>query len=220
MTGPTTGQTSGPVSGRQVVYLVRHGRTALNADGRLRGLLDPPLDQVGRAEVESLAAALARLPTKPARVMAGPLRRTHDTAIAIALATSAALVTDQRLIDRDYGPWTGQPTDEVRAQFGAALDPLPDAEPVTAVAARAQEVLNDTGRYPGGPIVLVSHDAVLRALLAAIEPSLGEPSGIRLRTASWSRLDPVGPEGQAGQDEVRWRVVRVDGDAAALGEAR
>ena len=32
------------------VFLARHGRTALNAEGRLRGLSDPPLDDVGLAE--------------------------------------------------------------------------------------------------------------------------------------------------------------------------
>ena len=36
-----------PTSGVERVYLARHGRTALNADGRLRGLSDPPLDDVG-----------------------------------------------------------------------------------------------------------------------------------------------------------------------------
>ena len=37
------------------VYLARHGRTALNADDRLRGLSDPPLDQVGIADAARLA---------------------------------------------------------------------------------------------------------------------------------------------------------------------
>jgi broad specificity phosphatase PhoE len=41
------------------VYLARHGRTALNAEGWLRGLRDPPLDEVGIAEACRLADALA-----------------------------------------------------------------------------------------------------------------------------------------------------------------
>lgn len=45
--------------GRQNLYLVRHAQTALNAAGRLRGLADPPLDDVGEAEAERLAAVLA-----------------------------------------------------------------------------------------------------------------------------------------------------------------
>jgi len=37
-------------AGTTRVYLALHGRTALNAEGRLRGLSDPPLDDIGVAE--------------------------------------------------------------------------------------------------------------------------------------------------------------------------
>ena len=40
-----------------MLYLVRHGRTDANAQGLLQGRLDPPLDDVGRAQ----AGAIARL---------------------------------------------------------------------------------------------------------------------------------------------------------------
>ena len=40
---------SAPTEHRAPVYLARHGRTALNAEGRLRGHLDPPLDDTGHA---------------------------------------------------------------------------------------------------------------------------------------------------------------------------
>ena len=43
------------MSGVDRVYLARHGRTALNAGGRLRGLSNPPLDSVGEAEAQRLA---------------------------------------------------------------------------------------------------------------------------------------------------------------------
>jgi broad specificity phosphatase PhoE len=42
------------------IYLVRHGRTKLNAAGVLRGHLDPPLDVVGRRQVRELGVALAQ----------------------------------------------------------------------------------------------------------------------------------------------------------------
>lgn len=197
--------------GERTVYLVRHGRTALNADGKLRGLLDPPLDHIGHTQVDELAAAFAHLGIKPTRVVAGPLQRTHDTARAIALASAAALVTDQRLIDRDYGPWTGQPTDEVRAQWGSDLADLPDAEPLPAVTTRALEVLADTREHAEGPVVLVSHDAVLSALLVALDPTLGRASTVHLDTASWSQLRQLG-------DDHQWCVVRIGGAASDLTE--
>lgn len=45
-----------------VVYLVRHGRTPLNADGVLRGRLDPPLDDAGRAEAADLGDLFIDVP--------------------------------------------------------------------------------------------------------------------------------------------------------------
>lgn len=200
------------VDPRHTVYLVRHGQTAFNAERRLRGLLDPPLDRAGHHQVEALAAAFARRPVPPARVMSSPLERAYQTATAIALASAAALVTEQRLVDRDYGPWTGQYAHDVRASFGADLDPLPGAESLAAVTARALEALDHADRRGDGPVVLVSHDAVLTALLVALDPNLGRPSKVTLATASWSQL--------TAHDAVvrRWRVARVGCDASTLGE--
>lgn len=55
------------------VYMVRHGRTALNAAGLLRGQLDPPLDRVGRLEAAQLAAVFVHREIEV--VVASPLRR-------------------------------------------------------------------------------------------------------------------------------------------------
>ena len=78
------------------VLLVRHGRTALNAENRLRGRLDPDLDEVGRAEVQAIAAELAAM--KPTRVVSSPLRRAVQTAEAIARQAGVRVVVDNGLI--------------------------------------------------------------------------------------------------------------------------
>lgn len=111
----------------RVVYVVRHGRTALNAEGRLRGHLDPPLDEVGLEEVCELGEAFAALPVRPARVVSGPLQRTRQTAEAIAGLCGIEICIEPRLVDRDYGPWTGAPSVDVQARFGSALADLPGA---------------------------------------------------------------------------------------------
>jgi len=162
---------AGPTNG--LVYLVRHGRTALNADGRLRGHLDPPLDEVGLAEVADLAHAFASLVERPCRVVAGPLARTRQTAQAIADLCGLSIEVEPRLIDRDYGPWTGEVTTRLTARFGEALEELPEAESIEEVAARGREVLDEQrALLRHGPVVLVAHDAVNRLLLADIDAEL------------------------------------------------
>ncbi|HWU48178.1 MAG TPA: histidine phosphatase family protein, partial [Humibacter sp.] len=45
---------------QQHLYLARHGQTVLNAEGRLRGLANPPLNEVGQAEAAALGLYLQR----------------------------------------------------------------------------------------------------------------------------------------------------------------
>ena len=99
------------------VYLARHGRTALNAEGRLRGLSDPPLDEVGIAEVAWLADVLAA--KHPTVVVCSPLQRAVATAQAIGTAAGVPVRIDARLNDRDYGPMTGRRRDEVERRYGS-----------------------------------------------------------------------------------------------------
>jgi glucosyl-3-phosphoglycerate phosphatase len=65
-----------------LVYLARHGQTALNESGALRGLLDPPLDETGWRQAALLGEALG--PRQPALVVASPLRRARETARPVA----------------------------------------------------------------------------------------------------------------------------------------
>ncbi len=168
------------------VYLARHGQTALNAEGRLRGLSDPPLDDAGLDEVQRLAQVLAS--KHPSVVISSPLGRAVATATAIAHAAHVASVVDARLNDRDYGPWTGNVKAEVLKQFGS-LDDAPGVEPSDAVSERAKaaffELLDE---FRTGPLVLVSHDAINRALLGALDPRLTD---IGQRTACWNQLSRV-----------------------------
>lgn len=174
------------------VFLVRHGRTALNAGGRLRGLSNPPLDEVGRAEVQRLARELAAF--APTVVISSPLQRAVSTAEAIGTAAGVQVVIDNRLNDRDYGPWTGEPRVEVEQRFGS-VDNAPGVEPSAAVSARALTAWTElTSEYAAGPLVLVSHDAFNTALLSTLDPALGE---VTQRTACYNQLS---------RRDGRWRV--------------
>jgi broad specificity phosphatase PhoE len=168
------------------VFLARHGRTALNAEGRLRGLSDPPLDEVGIGEVARLAQVLA--PKHPTAVVCSPLQRAVATAQAIGAASGAPVTVDVRLNDRDYGPVTGQLRDEVERRYGS-VDLAPGVEPLTALAARARQAFFElVADYGPGPLVMVSHDAFNRALLGQLDPAL---SDVRQRTACWNQLSLV-----------------------------
>ncbi|WP_163759995.1 histidine phosphatase family protein [Mycobacterium botniense] len=168
------------------VYLARHGRTAFNADGRLRGHSDPPLDDVGTAEAARLADALAS--KRPGAVVSSPLQRAVATAQAIAAAAGLPVTVDGRLIDRDYGSATGLRPDEVEHRYGS-VESAPGVESLASLAQRAHRgFLELVSEFRQQAIVLVSHDAFNRALLARLDPSL---SHVGQRTACWNQLSLI-----------------------------
>lgn len=180
-----------------VVLLVRHGQTALNAEGKLRGRADPDLDDVGVAQVRAAAAALRRF--RIGRVVTSPLRRAVATASAIASASpgasAATLMTDAAFIDRDYGPWTAHVKAEVVGQWGS-LDAAPGVEPAADLLARARGGLNRHAAS-GATVAIVTHDAVIRSILADLRPGI-DPT---VDTASWAVLR---------RDEAGWNVESFD----------
>lgn len=168
------------------IYLARHGRTALNAEGRLRGLRDPPLDEVGIVEVSRLADALAA--RHPTAVVSSPLRRAVATAQAIGDAAYVPVAIDVRLTDRDYGPMAGLRLEDVERQYGS-VDSAPGVESRAALADRVRRAFIElVAELGSGPVVLVSHDAFNTTLLGQLDPSLEH---IGQRTACWNQLSLV-----------------------------
>ncbi|HTW97132.1 MAG TPA: histidine phosphatase family protein [Acidimicrobiales bacterium] len=180
------------------IVLVRHGRTELNAAGRLRGRLDPDLDDTGRHEARSLASWLAASPVS--RVVSSPLRRAVETATPIASRHDLQVDLDCRLIDRDYAGFAGTPRGEVLSEWGS-LENAPNVEPLGEVYLRARHALDETAeQLEQGCAVVVAHDAVNRALLAQLLPGLPPPEAIEQPTGCLNLLRV-----RSGQ----WRVVAV-----------
>ena len=167
------------------VVLWRHGRTALNADGRLRGRLDPDLDDVGRAEARNAARVLAARGV--ARIVSSPLARAVQTATALSELTGIPVEVDERLADRDYRDVAGAVSADLISEYGS-LDAVPGIESRPEVISRATDALEDATRGVPGTVVLVSHDAVIGILLA--EAGVNPPD-IVLPTGSYSTLSPT-----------------------------
>jgi len=181
------------------VYLIRHGRTGLNAAGWLRGRSDPPLDEVGRAEAARLANLFAK--TKLDAVLTSPLQRAVQTATPLAASTNAPLQSVAAFLDRDYGPWNGRPRAEAERSYGS-LATAPGVEAQPALARRVLAGLREAAEeYAGRGFAIVAHDAVNRALAAQVDGRFDDPELVPQRTGCWNRLRQAGGA---------WRVLVVD----------
>ncbi len=179
------------------VFLVRHGETALNAAGELRGQLDIPLDAAGEAEAAALGEVFRGIPLSA--IVSSPLRRAADTARPVAAASGALLTIDDRLSDRFYGEWAGHSLEQVEERFGS-IDSAPLVEAWQLLENRTEEAFLDAVATVGASgaavgdvkagVALGSHDAVLQALLGQLLPALSS-TRLDLPTGSWSELVPA-----------------------------
>jgi broad specificity phosphatase PhoE len=154
-----------------VIFVVRHGRTADNAAGRLLGRADPPLDDAGSAQAAALAE-LARMSSGPMRVVSSPLQRCRDTAAGIAEAAGSAVEVDDRWIELDYGDLEATPLADVPvetwAQWRSDLDfRPPGGETLAELGTRVRAACNDLAAVAEGQdVVVVTHVSPVKAAVA------------------------------------------------------
>jgi broad specificity phosphatase PhoE len=170
------------------VFVIRHGRTALNAEGALRGRLDVPLDDVGLAEAARLGELFA--PVRLAVIVCSPLQRARQTAAAIAATTGAAERIDAAFTDRDVGAWSGVAAAQVVERFGG-LDHAPGVEPRADFDHRVRAGwASVTAELAGRTFAIVTHDAVIACLLDGVPAHAGPPGEpARQPTGGWNRLE-------------------------------
>jgi broad specificity phosphatase PhoE len=180
-----------------MVLLLRHGETALNVSGALRGLVDVPLSAQGRIEAQRLAERIAAEYSLSA-VYSSPLRRARETAEAVAAPAGLTVEIDDRFRDVDYGAWAGKPAASMSAAEQAELSrwqrnpeiPLPGAEDPAEARRRALAGLAARTETASGCIAIVTHDVILQLMLCSILGlGLRTYRGIAQHTATLNELE-------------------------------
>ena len=87
------------------LYLLRHGRTLWNEEGRLQGRTDVPLSEEGRRSALAAGAALGNVSFDAA--FSSPLQRARETAELILQGKNVLIQTDARLIELSFGAAEG-----------------------------------------------------------------------------------------------------------------
>jgi broad specificity phosphatase PhoE len=187
------------------LVLLRHGRTAWNAERRAQGHADVGLDDLGRSQAAAVAPSLAAL--RPVLLWSSDLARARQTGEAVAAAAGLELRLDARLREYHLGERTGLTMAEYAAAHPAEhaafrsgrYDVVPGGEDTPAVVARVTAAVTDALAVllPGECGVLVGHGAALKVSLVAL---LGWPaeaaSTVRaLDNCGWVELHDSGPDG-------------------------
>ncbi len=177
------------------LYVLRHGQTDWNAEGRLQGATDVPLNEVGRAQAKRNGEALAaHLPDPSAlRYAASPLKRASET-LAIARAAMGLeaddFERDERLMEARFGSWEGRLMREIASEepddWEAArrdrwnvTPPGPEgtAESFKTLAARVETFLCERFHAGTGDMLVATHGGTMRVIRVLFGESAPEIVG-------------------------------------------
>jgi probable phosphoglycerate mutase len=155
------------------LYLVRHGETEINAEGRFNGGgVDSPLTAAGVTGARELHDLLGRVHFK--RIFVSPLLRAITTEQIVA-GPDKAFTIDPRLRELALGDWDGQPLGDLATdqQFINYRHHLLEwdyqavhAESYQSLAQRAGAAMEDAAKSvaPDGKAMVVSHGIVTTVL--------------------------------------------------------
>jgi broad specificity phosphatase PhoE len=164
------------------IYYIRHGETQWNADGKLQGQQDIPLNDLGRTQAAHAGNILAGLFARDGRneqslaFVASPLGRARSTmelvrgALKLPLADYAV---DDRLREIGYGLWEGSTLAQMQAsdpdvfarrQADKWTVSPPDGESYASVQLRMRDWYDQLT----ADTVAVAHGGTARALMVAL----------------------------------------------------
>ena len=161
-----------------LVYFLRHGETDWNAERRLQGQLDIPLNAIGRRQSAQCATVLRRLLAANNRTpedftfLSSPLRRARETMEIVRAGLQLAphdYAADSRLLEMSFGRWEGLTFREVKATGRGILAERerdkwnfrpPDGESYAQLLARVEEWHSTAS----GNLIVAAHGGVARVL--------------------------------------------------------
>jgi broad specificity phosphatase PhoE len=174
-------------------YLLRHGQTDWNLEGRYQGHSDVPLNATGLAQAHAAAERLATVAID--RIVTSPLIRALKTAAIVAEKLGLPLHPDIGLIERNFGSFDGLVIGEVKQRHG--LQPNensrsilpPDADAWTEIHDRApRTVATWLDAYPMDNLLFVAHGGIFDGLHAHV---LSPRTGAESKHATPYRFAPV-----------------------------
>ena len=191
--------------------IVRHGETAWNAEHRVQGQLDVPLNAIGRAQAQAAANVLKREAFDA--VYSSDLSRARQTAQPAANSFSMEIRLEKDLRERHYGIFERLTYAEVKVRYPEdyarfeARDPeyaFRTGESLRDFSARSIAVLSRIAeRHAGENILVFTHGGVLDKLYRFVTGlPLSAPRDFGIPNAGLNRIEitPAGWQIRAWAD--------------------
>ena len=152
------------------LYVARHGETEWNRLNKVCGRTDSPLTDKGLQQAQLLAERLDSCSIDV--IIASPLSRAQETARAVAERKHLPVLTDERLIEQDYGVYEGVQRDDRdflnnKRMFAYRY---PGGESMMDIARRTYDLIIETREtYPDSSVLFVCHNGICRIPSTAVK---------------------------------------------------
>lgn len=162
-------------------YVVRHGQTEWNSQGRYQGQKDSPLTEKGIQQAKDVAGKLKHI--KFDVIFSSDLLRAKRTAEFIALEHQLAVTTTEALRERNFGSVEGKTEAEIREELQEVMEEYDKLTPEEKYSYKFVENMESDDEianrlvtyireiavgYEGKTVLLVCHGGLMRAFLIKI----------------------------------------------------
>lgn len=182
-----------------LLYLLRHGESEGNKDGKFRGRTDFPLTERGKMQAEDASHFLGKI--KISRIYSSPLIRASKTAEIISRRKNIRVKIDERFNNIFLGDWENRYKTDIKEKFPDEWkiwvnDPenlnVKGMETLDSVRRRTVEAANELCRDEENGVLIVTHRAVIKPLISGLL-NINKPYFWRLQvdTASLSILELI-----------------------------
>jgi len=157
------------------LYLVRHGQTSWNLEGKTQGSKDSTLTPLGIKQAEMLGQRLNKIQLDT--IYSSPLKRAQSTAQIIANMQNIDCILDDRLVEMNFGEWEGLTNFDIEKNYpdnfktwrdNPHIAKIPNGETIEIAQRRMIEFTNNIMESDYENILVVSHGTTIRLLLLYI----------------------------------------------------
>lgn len=162
---------------KTVFYILRHGQSVSNAEGKLAGHTDSPLSELGLKQADVAAETLRDVHVDA--IYSSDLKRAYSTALPHAKLRGMEVKTDKRLREVFVGDMENMYKDDIVEKYGTlytvdwhekfGVFVSPGGESVPEAADREIEAILDIAKdNPDKTVLIATHAGVLRAVWGRI----------------------------------------------------
>ncbi len=191
-----------------LLYLIRHGESLYNREGRIQGQTDIALTDFGRQQALAIAHGMRNV--KLDAIFASPLQRAYQTAVPIAEQQGLPIQVHDGLKEVNAGVFSGLLWPEVTEKFPQYAEPwnsqdldfvIPEGESRRMLQNRGVAAIQEIAATPYNVVAVVAHGGLLCASLKGMFQVPDAIHPFSLFNASISRL---------GWNEGKWQLITLN----------